>query len=86
MKFRLIVPPWIALAVGSALLIAARCQKASTPIADVASNNESAAVSIVEGETPSVEQKQAMPAAKDALFEKLSGRLMEAMGSRGPAS
>lgn len=45
-----------------------------------------AAVSIVEGETPSEEQRQAMLQAKDALFQKLSGRLMQTMGTEGPAA
>lgn len=40
---------------------------------------------IVDGKSPSDSQKQAMLAAKDALFTQLSGRLMEAMGSQGPA-
>ena len=31
-------------------------------------------------------QKQAMLAAKEALFNRLSGRLMEAMGGQGPAA
>ncbi len=43
-------------------------------------------VSIVSGEEPTLEQKDRMLAAKDALFTKLSVRLMEALGNEGPAA
>ncbi len=86
MKLRLTASSWILSAAGFALLMSVGCQKAPTPIAADAIGNDTSTVSIVEGETPSDEQKQAMLAAKDALFEKLSGRLMEAMGSQGPAA
>jgi Protein of unknown function (DUF3365) len=43
-------------------------------------------VSIVSGEEPTQEQKDRMLAAKEALFSKLSGRLMEVMSSSGPAA
>jgi len=86
MKLRLNVSGWILSAVGFALLMNAGCQKASAPVAKDAAGTETSMVSIVEGETPADEQKQAMLAAKDALFQKLSGRLMEAMGTQGPAA
>lgn len=86
MKLRLTLSGWIFSALGFAVLMNAGCQKASTPIAEDVTGSETSTVSIVEGETPSDEQKQAMLAAKDALFQKLSGRLMEAMGSQGPAA
>ncbi|QDT04797.1 hypothetical protein K227x_31940 [Rubripirellula lacrimiformis] len=41
---------------------------------------------VVAGELPSEEDQQSMLAAKDALFQKLSGRLMQAMGQQGPAA
>jgi hypothetical protein len=47
---------------------------------------ESTAASIVEGKSPSEASKEMMLAAKDALFTKLSGRLMEAMTSQGPGA
>jgi hypothetical protein len=37
-------------------------------------------------EPPTEAQKAQMIAAKDVLFEKLSGRLMEVIGSQGPAA
>ena len=43
-------------------------------------------VTIVQGSTPGDLQQAKMLAAKDALFEKLSGRLMEAMTDGGPAA
>lgn len=43
-------------------------------------------LTIVENQSPSEEQKSQMLAAKDALFQKLSGRLMEAMGQGGAES
>jgi hypothetical protein len=70
---------------GMLLLMNAGCQRSSPPVTGDASDLNASAVSIAEGETPSEEQKQAMNKAKDALFQKLSGRLMEAMGSQGPA-
>ena len=51
-----------------------------------ADNNTEKAVAIRVGETPSEEQKAKMIAAKDALFAKLSARLMEAMANGGPAT
>ncbi|WP_286177364.1 c-type heme family protein [Rhodopirellula sp. JC639] len=42
-------------------------------------------VRIVQGATPSEDAKATMLAAKDALFTRLSGRLMEAMADTGPA-
>ncbi|TWU04807.1 c-type heme family protein [Stieleria varia] len=41
---------------------------------------------IVEGQSPSEASKARMLAAKDALFTKLSGKLMDAMASEGPAA
>lgn len=49
-------------------------------------DTENATVTIVAGQSPSEASKETMLAAKDALFTKLSGRLMEAMGSQGPAT
>lgn len=86
MKLQLNGSNWIRSLVGLALLGSTGCQKASAPIAEDAAANATSKVSIVEGVDPSDEQKQAMLAAKDALFQKLSGRLMEAMGSQGPAA
>ncbi|TWU41577.1 hypothetical protein Q31b_30280 [Novipirellula aureliae] len=50
------------------------------PIADA-----EAAVRIVPGTEPSDQQRSAIVAAKDALFQRLSERLMEAMMTQGPA-
>jgi hypothetical protein len=43
-------------------------------------------VSIAPGEMPGEEEKAKMLAAKEALFTRLSGRLMEVMGSQGPSA
>lgn len=42
-------------------------------------------LSIEKGKTPSPEEKAKLTKAKDALVEKLTGRLFEAMGQGGPA-
>lgn len=73
------------------LCVATACAKtaptANDPVSDTASNDAAgASVTIVEGSTPTEEQRNQMLAAKEALFEKLSGRLMEAMGEGGPAA
>lgn len=47
---------------------------------------ESTAATIVDGKSPSEASKEKMLAAKDALFTKLSGRLMEAMTGQGPVA
>lgn len=43
-------------------------------------------VTVVQGSVPTDEQQAKLLAAKDALFEQLSGRLMQAMGEGGPAA
>jgi hypothetical protein len=48
--------------------------------------NSSLPAEIVQGSQPTQPQKDAMLSAKEALFTKLSGRLVEALGSTGPAS
>lgn len=63
-------------------LVVTGCQKPTAPLANP--TPVTSPISIVEGETPSDEQKQSMLAAKDALFTTLSGRLMEAMQQQGP--
>lgn len=62
------------------------CGKESAPTVKQSSQDSESTRVIVEGKTPSDLQKQAMLAAKDALFTKLSGRLMETMGNQGPAA
>jgi hypothetical protein len=47
---------------------------------------EPSSVSIVPEGKPTQEQQDRMLAAKDALFSRLSGRLMEVMGSGGPVA
>jgi len=70
-----------------ALIVAAvGCHKESAPTANQPSDSTESSRVIVEGKTPSDTQKQAMLAAKETLFTKLSGRLIEAMGSQGPAA
>jgi len=62
------------------------CSSRSNEITtEVRGVSENAAVVILGGE-PTDEQKEKMLAAKEALFQKLSGRLMEAMSSKGPAA
>ncbi|MFO0923847.1 MAG: DUF3365 domain-containing protein [Pirellulales bacterium] len=49
-------------------------------------SSEQAAVSVVEGQKPTEEQQQVMLKAKEALFSRLSGRLMEVLTKSGPES
>ena len=56
-----------------------------TPV-DVAEDANETKVTIVSGQAVSEQDKQSMLAAKDALFEQLSGALMNAMTSGGPAA
>ncbi len=49
-------------------------------------SSEQAAVRVVEGQKPSEEQQQVMLKAKEALFSRLSGRLMEVLTKSGPES
>jgi len=86
MRLRSQFQSWVTLVAVAALIVTTGCQESVPPVADEASNSESETPLIVDGEMPTSEQKQAMLAAKDALFEKLSGRLMEAMASPGPAA
>ncbi len=72
------------LAVGG-FLLAAGCGSQSGSETQRATD-ESATATIIEGQAPSEASKQKMLAAKDALFTKLSGRLVEAMSSQGPAA
>lgn len=62
------------------------CGKESAPTANQPLDDTDSNRVIVKGKAPSDAQKQAMLAAKEALFTKLSGRLMETMGSQGPAA
>ncbi|MCA9126262.1 MAG: DUF3365 domain-containing protein [Planctomycetales bacterium] len=61
------------------------CQKAATTTDKQESNPVVPPVVIADGKTPTENQKQAMLAAKEELYTKLSSRLMEAMSSEGPA-
>lgn len=49
-------------------------------------SSEPADISVVEGRKPSEEQQKAMLKAKEALFTRLSGRLMEVLTKSGPES
>ena len=60
-------------------------QTSSTPMS-VGSRSETAPLTIVDGGEPSESERQAMLAAKDELFNRLSSRLMEVMGGQGPAA
>lgn len=79
-----------AIIAGTLIITVAGCQESSSPTAKQTTDSPASLPAkepvIVEGKTPSDAQKQAMLAAKDALFTKLSGRLMEAMTSQGPAA
>jgi hypothetical protein len=50
------------------------------------SRADSERVSIVQGKSPSNDQRAKMLAAKDTLFAQLSGKLMDAMSEGGPAA
>ncbi len=81
------IPTQLTAIVTLALIIAAvGCSKGSVPTASQPLDSTQPTRLIVEGKAPSDTQKQAMLAAKEALFTKLSGRLMEAMSSQGPAA
>jgi hypothetical protein len=62
------------------------CQNKNAVVNDVNTESDNAILTIVEGEQPTDEQQQSMLAAKETLFQKLSGRLMQAMGEQGPAA
>lgn len=49
-------------------------------------SNELAELAVVDGQMPSDASKDKMLAAKDALFTRLSGRLMQVMRKQGPAA
>lgn len=54
---------------------------------DVATNDAAGPqIAVVQGATPDEQQQAKMLAAKDALFGKLSGRLMQAMAEGGPSA
>lgn len=61
------------------------CRQQADQAVSVDSNSKPE-VSIVDQTTPTDQQKERMLAAKEALFQQLSGRLAEAMGSQGPAA
>lgn len=65
--------------------IASGCSSSETATTPV-ETPEPSSVSIVEGVVPTQSQQDRMLAAKEALFTRLSGRLMEVMGSQGPAA
>ena len=62
----------------------AGCQSQS--VDSTVSNASDQLPKIVSGSTPSETEKSKLLAAKDSLFTKLSGRLMEAMSTSGPAN
>jgi hypothetical protein len=76
----------IALALLPTLGIGWGCSSRSTQNAIEAPGTAEPAVVVVAGEGPTEAQKEKMLAAKEALFQRLSGRLMEAMSSEGPAA
>lgn len=86
MKTRSTTPLFFAMAIAILFVLVLGCQKPSEPVANQsAAGDDDTTPSIRQGETPTEQQQQTMLAAKEALFTKLSGRLMEAMGSQGPA-
>lgn len=62
------------------------CRPAAKPTQGQASTSSQVPLQIVEGEVPSEAQQQSMLAAKDELFSKLSGRLMEVTATAGPVA
>ncbi|PAY17372.1 cytochrome c family protein [Rhodopirellula sp. SM50] len=67
------------------LFTASGCTGTKTEPATDQTPTSEPSLAIVEGAVPSEESKAAMLAAKDDLFTRLSGRLMEAMADAGPA-
>lgn len=76
----------IVLALLPTLCLGWGCSSRSSEIATESRGADEDAVVVVAGEEPTAEQKEKMLAAKDALFQKLSGRLMESMSSEGPVA
>ncbi|TWU44577.1 hypothetical protein Poly51_60080 [Rubripirellula tenax] len=77
----------LAIARGTCLSVAflvVGCQQEQAGSLVEPQTNESDAVTIVEDSQPTEEQRGALLAAKDALFQQLSGKLMAAM-AQGPA-
>jgi hypothetical protein len=66
-------------------LLVAGCQAESRNPPNSISYAKDSAPSIVAGSTPSDAKNAKLLAAKEMLFQKLSGRLMEAMSQSGPA-
>jgi hypothetical protein len=69
---------------GGFVFLASGCSSSDNVTVQV-DNSELSMISIVAGDEPTQVEKDQMLAAKEALSSQLSGRLMEAMGSEGPA-
>lgn len=68
-----------------AVLFAAGCRSQSDE-GKATDDDDVPGVAVLLDKPPTEEQKTTMLAAKDALFEKLSGRLMEVVGKDGPVA
>ncbi len=62
------------------------CQGGQDGLPPGAETRSEPGIQIVPGAQPTEEEQQALLAARDALFEQLSGRLLETMSSEGPAA
>jgi Protein of unknown function (DUF3365) len=78
------IKTWLALFTIVGLLTAG-CQPSAKDSPSSASNSMDAIVTIVKESTPSEAEKSKLLAAKEVLFTKLSGRLMDALSKGGPA-
>ncbi|MEZ5949208.1 MAG: hypothetical protein R3C12_08335 [Planctomycetaceae bacterium] len=62
------------------------CQGGQDGLPPGAETRSEPGIQIVPGAQPTEVEQQALLAARDALFEQLSGRLLETMSSEGPAA
>ena len=76
----------IYLAFSAATTLSVGCSGKPTATKTANSSAEQASATIVAGIEPNEEQRQAMLGAQLLLFQRLSGRLMQAMGEQGPAA
>lgn len=74
---------FVAIALGSSLL--AGCQRNSPSTENSPTDAQKSGPSIAEHMSPTEAEKAELLAAKELLFQKLSGRLMDAMSTTGPA-
>jgi hypothetical protein len=82
-----LTPAWCrTISMSLTLAIIVGCRTSSPESQTAADSPPPSTPTILSDQTPSEEAQAKLLAAKDALFTKLSGRLMDAMSTAGPAS